>query len=86
MKKHLTRMMAVAAIIGAAVSTASAEPLPVISNRQLLVDGKPYLALGGELHNSSASSPEYMKPIWDKLEAMHVRTVVGTASWEDSEP
>ncbi|OYU35785.1 MAG: glycoside hydrolase [Novosphingobium sp. PASSN1] len=57
-----------------------------MSNRQLLVDGKPYLALGGELHNSSASSPEYMKPIWDKLEAMHVRTVVGTASWEDSEP
>ena len=30
---------------------------------QLIVDGKPFLILGGELHNSSSSSLEYMKPI-----------------------
>jgi hypothetical protein len=36
--------------------------------------------LAGELHNSSASSVEYMKPIWDKLAAMHLNTVVGTVS------
>ncbi|WP_225010277.1 GH35 family beta-galactosidase [Novosphingobium percolationis] len=65
---------------------ANAEQVPVIRDRQLLVNGKPYLALGGELHNSSASSPEYMRPIWDKLQAMHVRTVIGTVSWEDCEP
>ena len=65
---------------------AHADTLPVIKEGQLLVDGKPYLALGGELHNSSASSPTYMAPIWDKLQAMHVRTVIGTASWEDCEP
>ncbi|RZF59104.1 glycoside hydrolase [Sphingomonas populi] len=52
----------------------------------MLVDGKPFLAIGGELHNSSASSSEYMEPIWDKLQQMHVRTVVGTVSWEDFEP
>ena len=52
----------------------------------MLIDGKPFLAIGGEIHNSSASSPEYMEPIWDKLQAMHVRTVVGTVSWEDFEP
>lgn len=69
-----------------AIPAIHAEPLPVIKDRQLLVDGKPYLALGGELHNSSASSPDYMRPIWDKLQAMHVRTVIGTASWEDCEP
>lgn len=63
-----------------------ADTLPVIKDRQLLVDGKPYLALGGELHNSSASSPAFMEPIWDKLQKMHVRTVVGTVSWEDFEP
>ena len=77
--------MALAVLI-APVGTAWAEPLPVISNRQLLVDGKPYLALGGELHNSSASSPEFMRPVWDKLQAMNVRTVIGTISWDESEP
>jgi hypothetical protein len=28
--------------------------------------------LAGELHNSSASSIEYMEPIWNKLDAMHL--------------
>ncbi len=69
-----------------AVLSAQAADLPAIKDRQLLVDGKPYLALGGELHNSSASSPAYMEPIWQKLQAMHVRTVIGTVSWEDFEP
>lgn len=63
-----------------------AEPLPQIRNGQLVVNGQPYLALGGELHNSSASSPDYMQPIWDKLQSMHVQTVVSTVSWEDFEP
>jgi len=35
--------------------------------RQLVVDGKPFLILGGELHNSSTSSREYMKPFWPQL-------------------
>ena len=53
---------------------------------QLMVDGAPYLALAGELHNSSPSSPAYMSPIWDKLARNHVRTVIGAASWELVEP
>ena len=36
---------------------------------QLIVDGKPFLALAGELRNNSATSLEYMKPIWPKLVA-----------------
>jgi hypothetical protein len=51
-----------------------------------LVDGKPYIMLGGELHNSSASSAAYMEPIWKKLVALHLNTVIGTASWELVEP
>jgi Domain of unknown function (DUF5597)/Beta-galactosidase len=54
--------------------------------KQLFVDDKPFIVLGGELHNSSASSTEYMKPIWDKLAAMHLNTVIGTLSWELIEP
>ncbi len=53
---------------------------------QLIVDGAPYLILGGELHNSSASSPRYMVPVWDRLAKNGVRTVLGTASWELVEP
>ena len=68
----------------------AATPTPVIKQngavKQLMVDNKPFIMLAGELHNSSASSIEYMKPIWKKLEAMNLNTVIGTASWELVEP
>ena len=54
--------------------------------KQLFVDDKPFIMLSGELHNSSASSIEYMRPIWDRLDALHLNTVIGTASWELVEP
>jgi hypothetical protein len=53
---------------------------------QLMVDGAPYIALGGELRNSSPSSPAYMAPIWDRLAKNNVSTVIGVASWELVEP
>ncbi|MGC4055969.1 MAG: DUF5597 domain-containing protein [Paludibaculum sp.] len=69
---------------------AQTAPLPQIRQnglvQHLFVDNRPFLMLAGELHNSSASSAEYMKPIWDKLSAMHLNTVIGTASWELVEP
>ncbi len=30
---------------------------------QLIVDGEPFIMIGGELHNSSSSSLAYMEPI-----------------------
>ena len=53
---------------------------------QLIVDGKPFLILGGELHNSSSSSLDYMKPIWPGLASMNLNTVVTPLSWELVEP
>ena len=53
---------------------------------QLVVDGKPFLTIGGELENSSASSRVYMKPVWPKLAAMHFNTVLAPVSWELIEP
>lgn len=53
---------------------------------QLIVDGKPFLILGGELHNSSSSNLEYMKPLWPQLAAMGLNTVVTPLSWELIEP
>lgn len=53
---------------------------------QLVVDGKPFLVLAGELHNSSSSSVEYMKPVWPRLAAMHLNTVLLPVAWETIEP
>ena len=52
---------------------------------QLIVDGKPFLVLAGELHNSSGSSMEYMRPLWPKIAAMNLNTVLAV-SWELTEP
>ncbi len=54
--------------------------------RQLIVDGKPFLILGGELHNSSSSSVEYMQSVWPRLGEMHLNTVVLPVAWETIEP
>jgi beta-galactosidase GanA len=65
---------------------AQVAPLPAIrqngAGKQFFVDEKPFIMLSGELHNSSASSIEYMRSIWDKLAALHLNTVIGAASWE----
>jgi beta-galactosidase GanA len=52
----------------------------------LLVDNKPYLILGGELGNSSASSSAYMEPVWPKLKKMNLNTVIAPVYWELMEP
>jgi len=53
---------------------------------QLVVDGKPFLILGAELLNSSSSSLEYMRPIWPRLAAIPLNTVLTPLSWELIEP
>ncbi len=53
---------------------------------QLIVDGQPFLALSGELRNSSASSVEYMQPIWPKLAAAKLNSVIAGVSWGQIEP
>ncbi|HEV7606316.1 MAG TPA: DUF5597 domain-containing protein, partial [Steroidobacteraceae bacterium] len=54
--------------------------------QQLIVDGKPFLILGGELGNSSASSAEYMRPHWPRLKAMNLNTVLAPVEWDLIEP
>ena len=43
---------------------------------QLIVDGKPFLVIGGELGNSSASSIEDIERIFPKLQRMGLNTVL----------
>jgi beta-galactosidase GanA len=53
---------------------------------QLVVDGRPYLMLGAEIHNSSSSSLSYMEPEWPKLASLGINTVLTPVSWELIEP
>jgi len=54
--------------------------------KQLIVNKSPYVMLSGELHNSSSSCLEYMKPVWDNLRKMNLNTVIASVSWELFEP
>jgi hypothetical protein len=56
------------------------------SAHHLIVDGKPFLMLAGELGNSSASDPEYMRSRWNALRSMHLNTVLVPVYWELCEP
>ena len=53
---------------------------------QLLVNDKPFLILGGELGNSSASCTEDIERIFPKLERMGLNTVLVPAYWDLTEP
>lgn len=53
---------------------------------QLVVDGAPFLILGGELGNSSAACVQDIEHIFPKLERMGLNTVLVPAYWDLIEP
>src|ERR1035438_7673589 len=83
----LTSALITACASAFAVSDSSAPHLETRHGvRQLIVDRQPFLILGGELHNSSSSSRQYMKRIWPQLVEKKLNTVIGAVSWELIEP
>jgi hypothetical protein len=50
----------------------------------LLVDGKPYLVLGGQIHNSSGW-PSELPQVWESMAALHANTVEAPVYWEQME-
>jgi len=72
----LTSLVSAAAFSQANLST----NIPHLEKRgtatQLIVDGKPFLVIGAELNNSSASSVEYMQPLCPRS-----RRPTSTPSW-----
>lgn len=52
----------------------------------LIVKGKPFLMLAGELHNSSLSSVRYMAEVWPRMKKENINTLLGSVSWEQIEP
>jgi hypothetical protein len=51
----------------------------------LMVDGQPYLILGGQIHNSSGW-PSELPQVWKSLDALHANTVEAPVYWEQFEP
>lgn len=63
-------------------------PLPNVINKngrhQLLVDGKPFLILGGQAHNSSAW-PGMLPNVWAAIKQLHANTLEIPVYWEQIE-
>jgi hypothetical protein len=55
------------------------------SRFSLIVDGRPFLVLGGQINNSSAW-PATLPAAWSAAEAMHANTVEAPVYWEQMEP
>lgn len=53
---------------------------------QLIVDGKPFLMLAGELHNSATGSTHRMASVWQQMADKNINTVLAPVSWELLEP
>jgi beta-galactosidase GanA len=71
------------------VATGLASELPHLRRQgtavQLIVDGQPFLARGGELSNSHGE-PDYLRTAWPKLKALNLNTVVAPVYWDVIEP
>lgn len=78
-----------AAALAALLGMAQASELPRLVERDgrhaLLVDGKPFLILGAQAHNSS-NYPGALKPVWDAANDLKANTVLMPVAWEQVEP
>jgi beta-galactosidase GanA len=72
------------------VVTVCAAELPQLrmenGSGQLVVNGQPFLILGGELGNSSAGTAAQADEIVPKLARLHVNTILMPVPWEQIEP
>lgn len=50
------------------------------------VNGKPFLMLAGEAHNSNSSSLAAMEPVWEKASQLSLNSILLPVSWELVEP
>ena len=90
----VVRELALAVFCGSVLAPAvptrmalAAEPPRIVQKDgrfALEVDGRPYLVLGGQVHNSSAW-PSELPQIWQSLATLHANTVAAPVYWEQVE-
>ncbi len=86
--RPLTACLAGLFAASAAIAAPVAPPphlAPHGTTRQLIVDGQPFLVLGGELTNSAASSLDYLARQWPTLHAAGLNTVIAPVEWDQLE-
>ncbi|MDE3148002.1 MAG: beta-galactosidase, partial [Acidobacteriota bacterium] len=85
----LFAFLATALLVFTAIPLARAVEAPRLEKKDgryaLLVEGRPFLILGGQIHNSSAW-PSELPQVWQSLAALHANTVEAPAYWEQIEP
>lgn len=68
----------------------NAQELPQLKKEgnmtRLYVDGKPFVMVAGELHNSTSSNLTYLAPVFPKLKEMGLNTAIASIAWEQFEP
>ena len=87
--RHSVRKMMI--LIVASIFCLHAAAQPRLENRskstaRIIADNKPMLMIGGELGNSSASTPDDVKRTFAHLHNMGLNTVLAPVSWELIEP
>ncbi|MAY75268.1 MAG: glycoside hydrolase family 42, partial [Phycisphaerae bacterium] len=91
--RSLAVLISFCLVFGAATATSTARGVkgpPRLEQRgkakQLVVDGDPFLVVGGELGNSTASDLEYLADALDRCASMNVNTVMLPVYWDLVEP
>lgn len=56
------------------------------NKKVLMVEGKPFYMISGEVHNSNSSSVQYMERVWDKAEQLGMNSLLLPVTWEMLEP
>lgn len=87
--RHSIRFMTLMLCSVAAAASAHAGELPRLRTEDgrhaLLVDGKPYLMLGAQVHNSS-NYPSVLPQVWPVMQALSANTIEIPVAWEQFEP
>src|SRR5579863_6811703 len=87
--RNTRRLFTLALIFFSLAVVARASEAPKLIQKDgrwaLLVDGHPYLVLGGQIHNSIAWPSEFPQ-IWESFVALHANTIEAPVYWEQIEP
>jgi hypothetical protein len=86
----LLDLLVLGGLLFASGQTVRAQTPPVVRVKdgapQLIVQGKPFLVLGGELGNSSSGTAAQAEAILPRLAQLHFNTVVMPVAWDQIEP